>query len=68
MAGKPDPRITEWPRPGAVESRTLSICPGKNKNTKSDFLKLLLDRGHFITGEEGVEPPLTVLEDVDYPL
>lgn len=45
-AGKPDPRITEWPRPGTVKSEALSICSRhrNNKKRKSDFLKLTLDK------------------------
>ncbi len=26
-AGQPDPRITEWPKPGTVKSKALSRCP-----------------------------------------
>jgi len=40
MAGRPDPRITEWPMPRTVESETLPLYPGdkiKKRKGESDF-------------------------------
>jgi len=40
MAGKPDPRITEWPMPGTVKSEALPLYLSVQKlkrKSESDF-------------------------------
>ncbi len=43
MAGRPDPRITEWPIPRTVESETLPLYPSvmiKKRKDGSDFYEI----------------------------